>query len=602
MRHSLAPTYLLVFLPGLLLLACPGASSEGDAYLHDARAIAQGNQIFDNNCVACHNFQSSGIGPNLSGVTQRVSQKWLKSFIQNPLEMIESGDERAVALAGQYKQYMPGFQMLEESEIEALLAYLHTRKARPELPTRTDWGEPVTDPIPEKIPLSTLTLTLREFAQVPPSATSGQQARINKMEALPDGSKRLFVHDLRGKLYELTNGTPSLFLDLAAIKPAFIHIPGHGTGMGSFAFHPEYAQNGLFYTTHTEDPAQSPAADFAYEDSLPVKVRWVLTEWQQYRPGSDTFTGAQRELMRINMVSQIHGVQEIAFHPYARPGDEDYGLLYIGVGDGGAAGLRLPFLLQDNKRIWGTLLRIDPLGNNSRNGRYGIPSANPYAGQGGDALGEIYAMGFRNPHRFSWNPANGQMLATCIGQHMLEELNLVVKGANYGWPEREGTLRMDKAGDLGRLYPLPADDSLYGFTYPAAQFDHDEALAISGGFVYAGAAVPALKGKYVFGGIVGGRLFMLNAATLQPGSLAPIQEIALELENGQPAAWPELTGNLHTGHNRVDLRIGMDAEGELYLMTKANGKIFRVIRGRVNNGYAFVNSGIPAAKRDAYFR
>ena len=568
--------FCLIALFGITNCTQPGKSSY--TYSSDADIITKGNLLFDNNCVACHNFRSSGIGPNLAGLTREVSEPWLKAFIRNPMEVINSGDERGKKLFEQYNSYMPPFPLLAEEDLDAILAYIHTREKRPESPTRTDWGPLVMNPIPEPVQASGLTLILREFAQAPLTAESGQQARINKIAPLPDDSK-LFVHDLRGKLYELREGETRLFLDLASLKPDFMHIPGHGTGMGSFAFHPEYGQNGLFYTTHTEDPEDSPQADFGYDEDVKVTVRWVLTEWKQDDPKAPSFKGTHREMMRVDMVSRGHGVQEISFNPLAEQGDEDYGLLYIGIGDGGAVGARKPEYVQNKGKVWGCILRIDPRGTDSDNGNYGIPASNPFVGEK-DALGEIYAMGFRNPHRFSWNAENGgRMLTSDIGQHLVEELNLVVPGANYGWPEREGTFRMDKKGDLGKLYPLPENDAEMGFTYPVAQYDHDEGAAICGGYVYQGDLIPELKGKYVFGDILWGQIFVVDAASLELGRQAPITKVALQLEDGTPARWEELTDNIHTGHTRVDFRLGMDAEGELYMSTKANGKIFKVIGG-----------------------
>ena len=572
-RNTVLGQFTMAVLGSSLMLGCFDRS-QPYPYATDSETIEQGHLIFDNYCSPCHNFKTEGMGPNLAGITSQVSSKWLKDFIRNPMKMLESGDERTIDLFEQYKVSMPSFEKLSEAEMDAVLAFIYTHKNLPDNKIRMDWGEPVTNPVSEKIPLSGLRLTIQEFIQMPPTAEKGQRARINKMATISSKNKRLFVHDLRGKLYELHNGEPLLFLDLSAVRPHFIHEPGHGTGMGSFTFHPEYDENGLFYTTHTEDPVTSSPADFFYTDSLPVKVRWVLTEWKQDRPEEQMFSGTSRELLRVDMVSRGHGFQDIAFKPSALPGEEDYGLLYIGVGDGGSAGHKFSFLIQNKNQIWGNILRIDPQGQNSDNGNYGIPVSNPFAGEA-DALGEIYAMGFRNPHRFTWY--GDRMLSTCIGQHFLEEINLVRKGANYGWPEREGTFRIDKSGTLKTIYPLPTNDSVFEFTYPVAQFDHDEAIAISGGYVYRGNAIPELKGKYLFGGIVGGRVFMADASTFQQGNQTRIEEVALQLEDGQPAFWPELTGNVLTGHGRVDLRFGMDGEDELYIMTKADGMIYKLL-------------------------
>ena len=136
-------------------------------------------------------------------------------------------------------------------------------------------------------------------------------------------------------------------------------------------FTPDFAKNGLLYTTHTEAPG-SGKADFSYADSIKVTLQWVLTEWKteiqmplHFQEQAGNFQG---EYATID-----HGIQEITFNPLAKPGDEDYGLLYIGVGDGGCVEKGYPFLAIAWKKYWGTILRIDPMGNNSANGQYGIP-------------------------------------------------------------------------------------------------------------------------------------------------------------------------------------------------------------------------------------
>src|SRR5690606_859574 len=129
-------------------------------------------------------------------------------------------------------------------------------------------------------------------------------------------------------------------------------------------------------------------------------------------------------LWRIDMPAQIHGVQEIAFNPHSRPKDLDYGLLYIGIGDGGSAEGGFAFLCNTNSNIWSSVLRIDPLGNNSKNGRYGIPAINPFASYDDEEpLGEIFARGMRNPNRLSWT-ADGGMLLSDVGLSDAVELNI----------------------------------------------------------------------------------------------------------------------------------------------------------------------------------
>src|SRR5690606_13416558 len=124
--------------------------------------------------------------------------------------------------------------------------------------------------------------------------------------------------------------------------------------------------------------------------TLDVKLQWVISEWKTERPGSFPFKGKSRELFRVNMVGQSHGVQEITFNPLAKPGDEDYGLLYIGVGDGGSAERGIIHINIGPENIWSSIFRIDPAGTNSKNGKYGIPETNPFAkSKNPRALGEV---------------------------------------------------------------------------------------------------------------------------------------------------------------------------------------------------------------------
>ncbi|HEX8529261.1 MAG TPA: PQQ-dependent sugar dehydrogenase [Cytophagales bacterium] len=543
---------------------------ETGSYPTDARVLARGRQLFETHCAACHNFNQKGIGPNLAGVTASAPPAWLARFVRNAPEVIQSGDQRAARLFAEYNQYMPPFTHLGDPDLQAILAYVHAggrRAAPPDNPAHL--GAALADPVSTKIPKSGWQLVLEAVATAPASAEKAPLARINKMAVLPGKKERVFIEDLRGKLYELDRNGLREWMDMAALRPGFVHAPGLATGFGSYAFHPDFARNGRFYTTHTEKPGTVPA-DFAYADSIKVTLQWVLTEWQAEDPAGAAFAGTGREMLRVNVVSSIHGVQGITFNPAARPGTPDYGLLYVGVGDGGAAEHGYAFLCDGPRQPWGSVLRLDPAGRNSRNGRYGIPAANPYAHDGDTAtLGELFCRGFRNPNRIGWTP-DGKMLITDIGHANAEELNLGVAGADYGWPHREGTFVINPGGKMNFVYALPADDATLGYTYPVAQYDHDEGNAFSGGFVYAGKRIPPLRGKYVFGDIVNGRLFYVESNDLVPGRQAPIRELDVQV-GGRLTTFRELTGS-----KKTDLRIGTGAGHELFLYTKTDGRIYRV--------------------------
>src|SRR5690606_26226554 len=126
-------------------------------------------------------------------------------------------------------------------------------------------------------------------------------------------------------------------------------------------------------------------------DSIPATVQWVISEWKTDQPQAFPFRGVNRELFRIDMVTGIHGVQELIFNPNSKQGDEDYGLLYIGIGDGGCVENGYPFLVQNIERPWGSIFRIDPRKDDATGKPYGIPPTNPFAGHSNkQALGELY--------------------------------------------------------------------------------------------------------------------------------------------------------------------------------------------------------------------
>lgn len=545
-------------------LESPLANSSASA---DTIIIAKGKNSFTANCAGCHNFKQDGIGPQLDGLTTEYSVGWIKNFIKDPKKIIESGDTTAQKLFKKYKTLMPSFGHLPEQEVDAIIAYMATQKKQVSKLDKEDPGF-ITNPIPDTIETSDLVVELEKITQIPPSSDKFPKTRIIKLDYQPNNGA-LYILDLRGKLYKLQNGQPKVYMDMAALMPKFMDQPGLAAGFGSFTFHPGFSVNGILYTTHSE-PAGTGKADFDYPDSIPVAVQWVLTEWKT-NPYGFPFSGTGREIFRANMPGNIHGVQEIAFNPQAKAGDDDYGLLYIGIGDGGSPHIGQPLVSLNPQKIWGSIIRIDPLGKNSGNGQYGIPTANPYSKEDNLKFApEILAHGFRNPHRLSWSKS-GQLLAIDIGERNIEELNLIIPGKFYGWPFSEGAFQERFFNNAGKIYPLPKNDVNYHFTYPVAQFDHDDGTAITGGFEYQGSMIPKLMGKYLFGDIGTGRLFFVNVDDLKLGEQAIIKEWNISVK-GVPTTLAKLSGK-----SRSEPRFGMDRNGELYLFTKADGNVYKMI-------------------------
>jgi glucose/arabinose dehydrogenase len=423
----------------------------------------------------------------------------------------------------------------------------------------------IENPIPDSIRNSGIVAGLKLFTQMPATGDEHPLTRIIKFDHQP-GTKDIFIQDLRGKLYRIKNGKAQVYMDIKHERPKFILQPGLATGFGSFTFHPDFQKNGLLYTTHAE-PAKTATADFSYNDTIPVALQWVVTEWKT-DPQKFPFSGEGRELLRLNVPTGIHGMQEIAFNDKASPGDEDYGLLYIGIGDGGSVETHHPLVNGTPTVVWGSILRIDPAGKNSRNGKYGIPASNPFANKP-DYAPEIYAYGFRNPHKFNWSH-DKRLFAVNIGQHQIEAVDIILPGHFYGWPLREGSFLLHN-NEIEKVYKLPGDDSAAHVTYPVAAFDHDEGTAICGGYDYEGKLVPQLKGKYVFGDIASGKLFYAEMKDLKIGQQATVKEWNIAVD-GKQTSLEKLCG-----HDRVEMRYGMDADGELYVFTKWDGKVYKVI-------------------------
>lgn len=425
---------------------------------------------------------------------------------------------------------------------------------------------------------SDIVLKVENFVQMPDSGNSPEYTRISMIKEAPDGSGRLFVSDLRGRISLISGTSATVYMNYSSrIGAAFKPTPGMGSGLANFAFHPEFATNGKFYTAHTE-AANTATADFTTPTPVTMEFQSVLVEWTANNPAANTFVGTSRELLRVDLPGRLHGPQDLGFNPNAKPGDPDYGILYHSIGDGGSMINGNPENVGRKDSILGTIIRIDPAGNNSANGKYGIPSDNPFVGETG-VIQEIYAYGFRNPHRFTWD-IDGKMIEADIGEMNIEEINLIIPGGNYGWPDREGTWVFDRTSkDKGQqIYALPNNDAELGYIYPVAMYDHADSLAaISGGVVYRGRQNPELYGKYIFGDVREGRVFYIEADEIELGKLLPIKEIGIQNAAGQNIDIRSMVRQRVSNTFRADLRIAADAAGELFILTKPDGKIRRFV-------------------------
>ena len=415
----------------------------------------------------------------------------------------------------------------------------------------------LTNPIPAPIAKGSTRIQLHEIA-------AGLTAP-NYLTHAGDGTDRLFVVDQAGAVRLIKNGqlTPQPFLDVTSRLPT-LGAFGPGTfderGLLGLAFHPDFGTPGTtgfgkLYTFNSEPVGG--AADFTV--TLPAGTAFnhqsVVAEWQVSNSNPDVVDpSSRRELMRVDKPQFNHNAGMIAFGPDRQ--------LYIALGDGGGAndnqaGHGTIGNGQDPTNVLGTILRIDPQGSNSANGQYGVPGSNPFVGDASapDKVDEIYAYGFRNPFRFSFDGATGRLVVADVGQRNIEEVDIVTPGGNFGWRLKEGTFAFNPSdGSVSTdLSGIPPGLSLID---PVLQYDHDEGISIIGGFVYRGTAIPELQGKYIFGDF--SRAFTTASGRLFAGDLdtGEIMELII-------GAHDDPLGMFVKG-------FGEDASGELYLLAGTN--------------------------------
>jgi glucose/arabinose dehydrogenase len=295
-------------------------------------------------------------------------------------------------------------------------------------------------------------------------------------------------------------------------------------GALGLAFHPKYAENGLFYL------------DWTPKDGA---MRSRISEWHSVRADlGKSLASGERIILEVAQPYSNHKAGQLAFGPD--------GFLYVGFGDGGwrfdphGNGQNPDVLL-------GKMLRLDV--NSRASGAYGIPPDNPFIGRKGFRP-EIWALGLRNPWRYSFDPL-GRLVVGDVGQDRFEEIDLVAKGDNLGWNVREAT----------HCFEPKEGCRQEGLVDPIYEYGRGAGQSVTGGYVYTGSAVPSLSGQYVFGDFVTGSIWTLKL----PGQYLASHDL---VEATLLGTWPLLVSSF-----------GRDEQGEIYLVDYSEGGIYRLVLG-----------------------
>jgi glucose/arabinose dehydrogenase len=393
-----------------------------------------------------------------------------------------------------------------------------------------------------------------------------------------DNSDRLFIVDQAGqiRILDVKHGVclPDPFLDLTA-KMVTVNPFFDERGLLGLAFHPKFKVNGRFFVRYSAPRAGGPEEP-CFGSSRGCHEA-ILAEFRvAAKHGNIADPASERVLFRIDEPQFNHNSGNVAFGPD--------GLLYFTLGDGGGAHDGLADTPpshgpigngQNIETVLGSILRIDVESMPDPGLEYAIPAGNPFAGAT-PGVGEIYAYGMRNPYRFSFDDKrgrHGRLFLADVGQNVFEEINIIQKGGNYGWVVVEGFHCFDPFNPitppLSCLGTGPNGEPLLN---PIAEYNHNDGLAVIGGFVYRGNKSSQLFGKYVFGDFTrsffpaDGRLFWLDA----DGAQSDIFEFQI--------------GELDMPLERYLFGFGEDEDGELYVLTSMNlgpsgmtGEVFRLL-------------------------
>jgi glucose/arabinose dehydrogenase len=366
-------------------------------------------------------------------------------------------------------------------------------------------------------------ISLKEIA-------SGLEAPVGLTYA-DDGTGRLFVIEQTGTIRIIRNGQ--------LLDAPFLNISDRLDGLGSgysekgllgLAFHPDYPTNGKFYVYYSA-PTSAKGMDHK------SVIAEYTTSSNVDKAGLD-----ERIILEIQEPESNHNGGQLCFGPD--------GYLYIGVGDGGGAGDKHGSIGngQNINTLLGKILRIDI---NITSG-YTNPPDNPFVNKNGND--EIFAVGLRNPWRFSFDRKTGELFCADVGQNEYEEVDIIEKGKNYGWRIMEAT----------HCYNPSTNCNTSGLTLPIDEYDHSIGISIIGGFVYRGAETEDMNGRYIFGDW-NGKIFML----LQPAGSKNWERRSMTIKNA--------SDDLHINS------FGEDANGNLYVLAqnsigvKKAGKVYQIV-------------------------
>lgn len=298
-------------------------------------------------------------------------------------------------------------------------------------------------------------------------------------------------------------------------------VSGGEQGLLGIAFDPLFCENGRFFINYTARGGT---------DGISRIVAWQLAK-ADFRKGKAV---RLHTVMEVDQPYANHNAGQLAFGPD--------GYLYVGFGDGGSA--NDPHGNGQNpKALLGKMLRLDVGNETDSQTPYEIPAGNPFVGDAAYRP-EIWALGLRNPWRYSFDPS-GRLVVADVGQNQWEEIDLVEKGKNYGWNQREGR----------HCSAVAPDCTTAGFTDPVYEYSHDEGFSITGGYVYTGVRASKLAGKYIFGDYFG-RLWALDLPESGSAQAANVHTLG---------EWPMLFSTF-----------GRDSAGEVYVADHGKGVVYRI--------------------------